>query len=178
MLAPVNRLAVLLAATLCVGCAHGIESGSEAAPGVNLQQYDSFAWISEDISLIGAGRGNPRIRNEENERRIRQAIENSLAARGLQKVSPEEADLVVVFTVGTKEDLRLEGATDRYSFLTSKQATRTYYEGTLSIDLFDAQSRQQIWHGWASKPLNPTDDPDQVVNEAVTEIMQYFPAGS
>lgn len=174
----VNRLTASFVAVLVCSCAQRIDSGSEAAPGVNLQQYDSYAWISEDISLIGAGRGNPRIRNEENERRIREAIDASLASQGLQEVPRQDADLIVSFTVGTKEDLRLEGASNNYSFLTSKQATRTYYEGTLSIDLFDAETAAQVWHGWASKPLNPEDDPDEVVKRAVAEIMQHFPAAN
>ena len=153
-----------------------MQFGAEHDERTDFSAYQSYAWVTDELTLIGTGMGNPRIRNEDNERRIRAEVDAALAAKGLQKVEREQADLIVAFVVGTREQLRLEGGGGHsYALLTTKDAQSTYYKGSLSIDLFDAATRQQVWHGWVSKPLEPEADPDTVIKAAVTRIMAQFP---
>lgn len=167
--------ALFLASPLPGGCAR-VQFGSEYDDKADFSAYGSYAWVTDELTLIGTGMGNPRIRNEDNERRIRAAVDSALASKGFEKVALDEADLVVAFVVGTREQLRLEGGGgSTYSLLTTKDASSTYYQGSLSIDLFDGASRRQVWHGWVSKPLQAEDDPDTVINAAVARIMEQFP---
>lgn len=170
-------LALSLAAPSLGGCAR-VKFGSEHDATANFSTYRSYAWVTDELTLIGAGMGDPRIRNEDNERRIRAEVDAALAAKGLEKVDREQADLIVAFVVGTREQLRLEGGGSTYSFLTTKDAQSTYYQGSLSIDLFDGASKRQVWHGWVSKPLEADDDPETIIKAAVTRILAQFPPGS
>jgi hypothetical protein len=166
--------ALLLALALASGC-YNIKTGSEYDYSADFSSYATYAWVTEDLTLIGTGTGNPAIRNEQNETWIREAVDRSLTQRGLEKVPIDEAQLVVTFVVGTKEELRLEGGGTNYGFLGAKGEPPKYYKGSLSIDLFDRATRRQIWHGWASKPLDPGDDPQRVIDDAVARIMAAFP---
>jgi hypothetical protein len=50
-----------------------------------------------------------------------------------------------------------------------------YQEGTLVIDLIDAQTKELFWRGWASQVVDQTDDPTRKINEAVAKILANFP---
>ncbi len=53
-----------------------------------------------------------------------------------------------------------------------------YLEGTLILDIIDAQTNEIIWRGSASKALDQDPDPDKVrmyVNKAVEKILEKFP---
>lgn len=158
---------------LTLGCAT-TKVGATAAESADLSSYDTYAWVTEEYTLIGAGSGNPRIRNEDNERLIRQTVDRVMTQKGYEKVPLEQADLVVSFAVGARERLSIQGGDGRYGMITAGGA-RPLYEGMLSIDFFDHQSKQQIWRGWAKKPLDPDDNPYEVINEAVTRILAQFP---
>jgi hypothetical protein len=168
---------LFLISLLSGGCAR-VQFGAEFDQQADFSGYQSYAWVTDELVLIGSGMGDPRIRNEDNERRIRAEVDAALAAKGLAKVDRDDADLIVAFVVGTREQLRLEGGGSTYSLLTSKDAASTYYQGSLSIDLFDAASRQQVWHGWVSKPLEADTDPDEIIKRAVARILAQFPPGS
>ena len=52
---------------------------------------------------------------------------------------------------------------------------RTYTEGTLSIDLFDARSNQAIWHGSVSQPVGISDSTQTIIDAAVAALLGNFP---
>ncbi len=52
-----------------------------------------------------------------------------------------------------------------------------YTEGMLAVDVFDNESRQPVWHGWARKRITGRDieDPEASIDEAVEAILADFP---
>ena len=55
---------------------------------------------------------------------------------------------------------------------------REYVEGTLVIDVVDAQTDEVIWRGWSNKDLGRNPKPDKIgayVTEAVVKILADFP---
>jgi DNA-binding protein H-NS len=81
----------------------------------------------------------------------------------------------VTFAVGVREDVRIEGADTSWGLLTTKGGSPKYYEGSLSIDLYDRSTRRHVWHGWGREPLDRGADAKAVIDEAVAEIMKHFP---
>ena len=156
-----------------LSCAKQMQAETKVAEDVDFARYQSFRWLTDDLVLIQAGTGEERIRNVDNEKRIRAAVERELAAKGLQKVEGDEAQLVIAFTVGTKVRYQIQGGTTALDVATADPETVT--RGTLTLYFFDRESQAQVWSAWTSKDLEPGSDPDAVINAAVAVLMQEFP---
>lgn len=167
---------VLFASVLTVaslGCAKQMQAETKYAEDVDFAQYQTYRWLTDDLVLIQAGTGEERIRNVENEKRIRAAVERELKAKGLRKASGDEADLVIAFTVGTKVRYKIQGGATALDMFTADPETVT--RGTLTLYFFDRASQAQVWSAWTSKDLAPGSDPDAVINTAVGVLMGEFP---
>jgi hypothetical protein len=168
------RVALLsLVLVVLGGCSKELQVETKHAEGTDFSQYRSYRWITEDLVLIQSGTGEQLIRNVENERRIRAAVERELAEKGLRKATDDDAQLIVAFTVGTQVRYHIQGGAN-YDILTEPAAK--YTRGVLTIYVFDRASQQQVWSAWTQKDLEPGDDPDAVINAAVERLLAYFPA--
>lgn len=173
----VRRRAVLqggLAAAVLglLGCAAGVQT--ERVTDYPLEQPHSYAWVTDDPVLIQLGDDQPNVRTPENEKRLRAAIDRELQARGFTSAPRDQADLLVAFTVGTTMRYRLEGGAAGTSYGGIQPGTKQT-KGTLNIYLVDRAAQHEVWHGWTSKWLSKSEDPDAVVNDAVGKIMAAFP---
>ena len=57
---------------------------------------------------------------------------------------------------------------------------RQYEEGTLIIDLVDAQAKEMVWRGMASKALPSAPSPekiDKIIDNVVAKIFEKYPPG-
>jgi hypothetical protein len=171
-----------------VSCASPIRPEFDASPTAAFGRYASYAWIS-DSPLIGpsSGVGGPRYVSPIDEQRIRRSVDAELVARGYQKASPEAADLIVSFAVGSQEKVRVEEVPGRSTVMvrgygygswydTSPVRVRTYTEGTLALEFFDRATREAVWVGWGSKRLSSADEPDELIRRAVAMILEPFPS--
>ncbi len=185
-----KHLVIALAALAIAGCQTAIKGNHEFDRGAPFETYSSFAWITSEPLLrptAGVASG-PRISGVM-ESNLRRAVERELHAKGYRMaVNQRSADLVVSFSVGTREKIRVDsqpvGAGYRYGRYGAwgggmQQTTaRSYTEGTLAIDFFDVAARQAVWHGWATKRLSRSTDQatrEATINEAVSAILGNFP---
>lgn len=167
---------------LLAACA-SLETGSDKYPRADLGAYATYAWIAEDPLI--RPRGEQLQLSPLTVRRITEAIENRLQAKGYRKLNaPTDADFVVSFTVGSRERVDTESypAPFRGPWLWGWEGryvdVQVYREGTLSIDIFDGASRQPVWHGWARKTVTAADtaDPGPVIDRAVARVLREFPS--
>ena len=175
VVAPFGLLAV--ASSLCLGlaaCASQPQAQVEYTERTDFSSYASYRWITEDLVLIQSGTGNEKIRNVENERRIRAAVERELAAKGLAKAEGEAADLILAFTVGTRVRYKIQGGGQMTFDLVTEDAARVT-RSTLTLYLFDGRSNEQVWQASTRKDLPPGADPDKVIPEAVNLLLAEFP---
>jgi len=156
---------------LAIGCASQVHH--ETAPGADLGAAKTYAWVTDEPGLISMGESQPNVRTPENEQRIRAAIDRALAQRGLEKVARDAADVHVSFSVGTRVRYRLEGGPD--SWIASLTPGEKQTKGTLHIYVLHPGDEREVWHGWTSKWLDKSDDPDRVIGEAVARIMAKYP---
>jgi hypothetical protein len=162
----------LLVAGPQIGCAKPLTAETEHAEGVDFGQFETYRWITDDLVLIQSGTGNENIRNVENEKLIRAAVERELEAKGLRKASGDEADLVVAFTVGTKVRYQIQGGSTPLE-LAGEAASVT--QGTLTLYMFSRASSEQIWSAWTKKDLEPGSEPDPIIKQAVAVLLAEFP---
>lgn len=50
-----------------------------------------------------------------------------------------------------------------------------YTEGTLAIDIFDADTQKPVWNGQATKIVEASDDRPEEIQETVNAILEDFP---
>lgn len=133
----------------------------------------TYAWVTDDLILIQFGKDQPRVRTRENELRVRAAIERELGSRGMTKVDKADADVLVAFSVGVRMRYRVEGGDSTSVWTETPGEKKT--KGQLNFYMLDRATEREVWHGWTSKWLNATDDPDTIVNNAVAKILAAYP---
>lgn len=177
-----------LVATLAIGlvltaCA-GLQAGSDFYPQTDFSGYRSYVWVA-DSPIVEPESSRVDI-SPLTVRRIREAVEAELRDKGFTMgTSREQADFSVSFTVGARDMLRIEDYPSYYRgswrwrppYFWPNVDVSMYTEGTLAIDVFDNESRQPVWHGWARKQITGTDieNPGETIDAAVGAILADFP---
>jgi hypothetical protein len=128
------------------------------------------------------------------EGRIMNAVRADLSRKGFRYVpDPEQADMAISFTVGSRDQIRVDQYPATYrtgygSYYRSygygmtygtETRVRQYTEGQLAIDIFDVRSKNPAFHGSASTRINNSDreDIETFINNIVVETLDGFPPG-
>ena len=184
-------LALALALLAAAGCQTPIKGHHEYDPEAPFASYRTWAWITDAPILrpsAGASNQDPRM-SPIFDGEIRRAVERNLRAKGYEQSNdPNRADLVAVFSLGTREKVQVDsyparagygyGWGGRYGYGGVATDVRTYTEGTLAIDFFDRVNKRAVWHGWATKRLayqRNAEERREIINEATDAILEAFP---
>jgi hypothetical protein len=175
------------AACLALACASPIKTAFDADPGVDMTRYTTYAWISTS-SLIAPTEGVMRgdYISPIDDQRIRREVDGQLQARGYRPADRADADLIVTYGVGSKDQVRVTDTPGRSSYYYggygygpwyqgSTVNVQQYTEGTLTIELFDRKTKDAVWVGWGSKRLSKSDERDEVIQQAVQKILAPLP---
>jgi hypothetical protein len=136
----------------------------------------TYAWLETALERPASG--------DQVERRVRRSVDANLTDRGFRLVPIEQADLIVSYQASAA-DRRVYDTygygTGRWSGYESTTSTeRVYTEGSLTIDIFDAEKKELIWRGNAVETLDPSaspDERDELVAKAVADMFDGFPPG-
>jgi hypothetical protein len=163
---------------LLLAACSGMQASSRRHAG--LDGYHTFAWIAPD----------PRVRARGDtpasapvSRRIREAIEAQMMARGYNMRDPAGADIVLAFIVGTRDRIEAQAYPLEYRAAQAWQAydecadLRLYREGTLTIEAFDRVTRRLVWRGSTTSEVSGADAarPGPLIDAAVAEILARLP---
>jgi hypothetical protein len=170
-------LAAATTATLAfTGCAT-LRVNSYLDRGADFTRYRSYAWAERD----GLATGDPRLDNNRFfSQRVEEAVDMQLTARGFEKTSPGDADLLV--HIHARVDQRLDTSgfdpTDRRCDV-EECRPYVYDAGTLLVDLIDRRTNTLAWRGWAEGSLDGVIDEQRwmeaKIDEAVTKIIARLP---
>ncbi|MEW6209608.1 MAG: DUF4136 domain-containing protein [Acidobacteriota bacterium] len=115
--------------------------------------------------------GDPLAASPMNDRRIHNALDAQLKARGF--ASNERPDFLIAYFVTTRKGLDIQdnrfGLLQRMGSVNVNQVT----EGTLVVVFIDSATRQEVWRGLASGTINPKSL-DKDVNKGVTKLIEKF----
>lgn len=145
--------------------------------------YRTFAWmeLSQDMP---ANAQQAEQSSDLLDRRIRGAVEGEMAHRGMAQVTGVEADVLVVYHLGTQEKVQVSDWGYSYGHYYGGYGGRNidvyqYTEGTLIIDIVDARTHDLVWRGSGTKTIDRSQkSPEQLqanIDEAVGRIMQSYP---
>jgi hypothetical protein len=177
---------VLLSAIFVTACATQTPN-YDYLSSADFGKYESYAWATVDTE----SKENHRSKNQLVDKRIIDAVDDSLVAKGLQKVS-DSPDLLINYHVSVSEQEQQQsrgrvsigtssygrGSSVGFAVSVPVGGTRTYQEGTLVIDIMDAKSKDLLWQGWGSRTVRQNTDPERLtalINEVVAEILANYP---
>ncbi len=170
----------LVAVILLSACGLGIVAGYDLSPTVDLAGYSTFIWDEPDERPVG----DPRLENNPFfEDRLHAAIAVELSDRGI-RADGSGLSLVVHHHATVRSRVDVYEADERAgyrlpaSFSRSSQVIQ-YDQGTILVDIADANTRDVIWRGWAqfdiSRALVDPDVMSRAIDEAIGKMFKGFP---
>jgi hypothetical protein len=110
-----HRISLIVLTLVSFGlgaCASGFSANYDSDPAHDFGAYKTYAWISENPMIAGP---TYRIPNPLLESRIMAAVEDGTTVRGFSKAADaESADFVLSFTVGSREEIRVDSYPSAY----------------------------------------------------------------
>ena len=171
----------LFVITVFTGCA-SMKVDTEYDSTAGLASYETFAWMEKPDEV----RDN-LTRLGQITQRIETAVERELMDGGYQKANATP-DFFVVYH--TALETQITGATiDTWGYgyrrprwrtgtVYADVSVNTYKEGTLIIDIVDAEKNELVWRGTAVGAVNNPSRAAEKVDEAVQKILAEFPPHS
>lgn len=179
-------ISMLLIVAGTLGACATINTGSYADEDTDFGSYQSYSWIDDSPYIEAAS--DVRV-NALALSMIESSMQAQLEQRGYQFIEDREAaDLLVAYTVGTRERIRMEsypvgyrghwGWHDPHSHYYFRHVSaENYTHGTLGVDIFDNETGKPVWHGWAEKTVTDDDraNPGPTIKDGIAKLFQSFP---
>ena len=156
--------------------------------------YDKQADFSkyQDFYYIGWAKNSDQILNDLDKRRIEEAFGNEFAKRGVKFVDQSEADAAVSLFVVVDQKTSTTAYTDYYGGMgygygyprwgwgggmsSTRYQEHDYLEGTIVVDVFDAETKKLVWQGVASGTINEnTKNREDRINKVARAVMAKYP---
>jgi hypothetical protein len=169
-----------LMGAVVIGLGAACETGPAMTTNVEVAtgftRYHTYEWVCGDA---------PRAVDQALHDSVRDAIERELAAKGYQP--SETPDFAVSFTLDARANVDVYYGP--YSFYPGydphpsvvyadgydRSDVRAYTDGTLAIDVFDAQTGDPIWNGVAADQLGSGGATQEQLEKAVAALLEQFP---
>jgi hypothetical protein len=158
-----------------VGCGASIKTATDYNRHINFSKYQSFYVKSGNSS------GNPLM-----DQRAVTDVARALQAKGWTEVPQDEAQTAVVVHAATKTKHTYETLYDGWGgwgwrrwgggFGGATTYVSDFKVGTLVVDIFDARSKQAMWHGSATDALSDNAKSNaSITQQAIDKMFARFP---
>jgi len=170
------RFAGLLAIAILSGCST-VQVYSEAAPGIDFSAYTTFSQAPPPQSVDRSLPGYSSITGDH----IQASIAHELEAKGLTRASTGDGDLFVSFSIDGQPRHDIEwsegGAGPFGGWAGGSTYTVNYVEGTLTIDVYDVEKKELVWHAYGQTELygRSKGGSATMVDKAVSAILKGYP---
>ncbi len=181
------RLAGLLLVLGLAGCS-SMTVENDWAHEADFSKYKTFQYKATE--------GNVADSNPLGDQRLVAGIKREMTAKGLTEAG-SNPDVYVTYHGEDKEGITLDTTHMGYGGYglgpgwgwgggmgmgmgTSTTNVRTYTQGTLIVDIWDAKAKQLVWRGVASDTLsdNPQKNQDKATKALAKMFKKYPPTGS
>ena len=168
----------ILVVVSAVGCTLP-RVGYDYDHSTNFSRYHTYAWVSDAQEATG----DRRLDSSLVDARMRTAIDRELRAIGYVASTNGSPEFLVAYHVGMK-DMMKGASTQNYigdrahGTFTTISDIQPYHEGSLRIDIVDAESHQLIWQASARADVDQSLGPeerDARVNNIVHAMLSHFP---
>jgi len=169
--------AVVVPIAVWMGACATLNVSADYDPATDFSVYHTWAWGPADELPTG----DPRLdHNPFFNQRVQEAVAANLAARGLRRVLPEEADLLVHYHASIERRVDVVSLDRERGYeMSAVPQLREWEQGTLMVDIAEAPSNRIVWRGWAQADIaGVIDHPDamrQRIREACAKMFKRFP---
>ena len=173
----------MLLAALMAACASGPRIVTNQDPGADFTQLRTFGFMQP----LGTDSASGQTLTSQH---LVAAVTDELQMRGLRR-SEDSPDLLVNFFISTREVVTASpssgssmhwrrgryGTWGGYSMSMSTQTITQQTQGTLAVDLVDAERGQLIWEGAATKRVTDARrrNLEETLNSAVKDLLAELP---
>ena len=117
--------------------------------------------------------GDPLAASPLNDRRIHNALDAQLKAKGFANSASEQSDFLIAYFVTTRKGLDIQdnrfGLLQRMGSINVNQVT----EGTIVVVFVDSATRQEVWRGFVSGTIDPRHL-EKDVNKGIGRLIEKF----
>lgn len=170
-----------LALSVLGGCVHS-RIRYDYDVRTNYGAYRTFNWAPRG-KVSEPAKSEP-FRNQLMDKRVKQAVERELEAKGYKLLSTAEPDFHIhyfpVYQERMVQSTTHLGWGRRWHMGTSMSEIYTFTEGTIVLEVTDCSTKQLVWHGAAEGALTGLDNPEyaeEVVSREVKRLLSNFPPG-
>jgi len=164
-------MAGVLVVTSAAGCAYGIKATSDHNPQVDFSTYGTF------FILKGNSSGDSLI-----DARLDSDVANALLAKGWVEVPQGEGRAAVIVNTATNAEHSYDTFYDGWGgwhwkwngYSTPSRFIDDYKPGTVVVTIFDADSKQPIWRGFAADAIS--DKPGRIEKVHDAAVARMFEA--
>ena len=175
----------LAAAVLALSACSTLKTNTDFDPAVSFNQFKTFAWVEAKTTDEGYHLDGLL------DQRVRDAVDNQMAAKGLTKASVEEADLLVNYITKVDKKINVDTFNNNFGYnpyygpgwgwggsMQTQTTVREYEVGNLIIDLVDNKTDKLVWRGSVADTIRDHNTPQErveIINNAIGQVMSAFP---
>lgn len=162
--------ALVLSFLAALGACSSMQVHTDFDEGVDFTEYRTYRWDMKQTR-------NRKDINSLLDKRIRDAVDDELAAKGLERVEAG-ADLVVTYRAGVREKVDVTSTWYAWGYRRRGVRVDRYKQGSIVIDLIDPDMKQLVWRGAAVGVVDASDKSQEKVAEKVAKILAGYPPGT
>lgn len=190
MLRRFAKWSMLLSWVLATASCSTVEIGYDFDPGEDFSDLRSFDWMPEPADAPR----DPRIAgNTLFQKQVRDAVTTALEAKGFQPTSTSTPDFLVGYHASFDKRTSVQVLNNYYGYAPGwgwgygagyapynypSTYVYEYDEGTLIIDIVDADTRELVWRGSGTDEVNFSASPEKrkaQLNDTVNRVLGNFP---
>ena len=122
--------------------------------------------------------GSTLHRNSLMDQRIKSAVMEQAAAKGMRQVS-NDPDAYVTYFIGAKDRTEVDtfgyAAGPRWRTGWTDVMVRNYKEGTGIVDIIDARTNQLVWRAYCPDTVKDPKDREKKVHSAAKKAFEKYP---
>jgi hypothetical protein len=146
---------------------------------VDFSKYKTYDFGPGTVIKDGVTQGSDNLLDQ----KVNSAVENELNAKGLRRTS-DNPDLLITYVAGAHEKTELESAPGYagpgyyggwWDYSWNNFWVRTYEEGTLLIDLKDAETNQLVYRVYGVDELKKPEKRQKQIDKIAKKGFKDFP---
>jgi hypothetical protein len=105
--------------------------------------------------------------------RVKRAVQREMERKGYVLRERGPVDALLAYHVTVKQ--RVNVAHYGYGYWFGRTYVNRYKEGTLIIDIVDAEVKQLAWRGTATGAVSSVNESEESINKTVAKILEKYP---